>query len=239
MKDKHTEESKLKISNSLKKAFKEGRAHGWANVKQNKNGMSYPEVWFEKMIKNENLDLNYEYNFTFFKYKLDFAWTDKRLCIEIDGNQHNEETRKESDIKKDLLLKENGWKVLRLKWGYIVAHTKESIDIVKKFLQECGDVTIPLYETCEEINKKIRLKNKLNNVQVDSTGRYNHKKLSNKKLLERKQQILNSGVDLSKFGWVSKVEKQTGLSKRQINLIVNTFEDLKEKVFYKKYNMHS
>ena len=88
-------------------------------------------------------------------------------------------------------------------------------------------------------NKKIRLKNKLNNVQVDSIGRYNHQKMSYNELLERKQQILNSGVDLSKFGWVSKVEKQTGLSKRQINLIVNTFEDLKEKVFYKKYNMHS
>ena len=71
----------------MKAAIKEGRAHGWANVRQNIGGMSYPEIWFSNML-NKNGFGSYEYNKPFYKYKLDFAWPDRRLCIEIDGSQH-------------------------------------------------------------------------------------------------------------------------------------------------------
>lgn len=128
------EKAKNKLSNSMKLAIKEGRAHGWANVKQNKNGMSYPEIWFEKVIENEFEDKNYEYNKQFFKYKLDFAWSDKKKCIEIDGQQHNLPERKQSDENKDKLLNENGWLVLRLSWSYICNNTKEAIKIAKDFI---------------------------------------------------------------------------------------------------------
>ena len=40
---------------------------------------------------------------------------------------------------------------------------------------------------------------------------------------ERKNLILNSGVDITKFGWVGKMEKATGLSKRQIECCVRFF----------------
>lgn len=228
---KHSEKTKKKISDSLKLAIKEGRAFGWSSVKKNKNGMSYPEIWFENMIKNENLDLSYEYNFQFYKYKLDFAWPEKRLCIEIDGNQHNIEERKKSDFEKDNLLKENGWKVLRLKWGYIVSNTKECILKIKSFLNENGDYNIPLYKTKYEKQKIKQKENRENGVLKDSIGRYNHKKLSESDLYERKEKIIKSGVDLTKFGWVTKVSKITNLSKREINFTVNHFSDLKEIVF--------
>ena len=38
----------------------------------------------------------------------------------------------------------------------------------------------------------------------------------------RKETILNSGVDLSKFGWVENVSKVTGLTRRQIYKVVNS-----------------
>lgn len=130
------EEIRNKISNSMKLAIKEGRARGWANVKQNKNGMSYPEIWFEKVIENEFEDKNYEYNKQFFKYKLDFAWEAKKKCIEIDGSQHNLPERKQSDENKDKLLNENGWTVLRLSWSYICKNSKEAIKIAKDFISD-------------------------------------------------------------------------------------------------------
>lgn len=40
---------------------------------------------------------------------------------------------------------------------------------------------------------------------------------------KRKQLILNCGVDVHKFGWVSKVTKATGLSKHQIFKYSKTF----------------
>lgn len=128
-------ETKLKVSNSMKKAIAEGRAKGWASTKQNKNGMSYPELWFENVINNEFIDKNYEYNMQFFKYKLDFAWPHKKKCIEIDGSQHDLPERKLSDSNKDKLLKENNWKILRLKWVYIFNNTKEAIKLAKDFIE--------------------------------------------------------------------------------------------------------
>lgn len=129
-----SEADKIKISNSMKLAISEGRAKGWASSKQNKNGMSYPEVWFTQVIDNEFEDKHYEYNMQFFKYKLDFAWKDKKKCIEIDGSQHELEERKLSDELKDKLLEEHGWNVLRLSWRFICNNTQEAINIAKEFI---------------------------------------------------------------------------------------------------------
>lgn len=232
---KISEETKKKISLSLKKAFLENRAHGWANVKQNKNGMSYPEIWFQNMLKINNFDLNYEYNMQFFKYKLDFAWPDKRICIEIDGSQHYVlKERIESDKCKDELLKQFGWKVLRLKWGYICANTEEAIKLVNNFLNNVGDINVPLYKTKIEISNEIRQRCEADGVEKDKSGHYNRRKVTKLELEHRKFLILHSGVDLTKFGWVDKVSKITGLSARIINFTVNNDTELQNKVFRRK-----
>lgn len=210
--EKHiiTDETRLKLSNSLKLAIKDGRAKGWASSKQNKNGMSYPEIWFEKVVENENLDKNYEYNKQFFQYKIDFAWVNKKLAFEIDGEQHNLKERIESDIKKDAKLKEFGWKVLRLKWSYIYNNTKEFIKIIKDFLNETGNINVPNWKSKTEIKNENREKKN---------------KIIYKKWLDRKELILKSGVDFSKYGWKTKVEKITNLTKREIE---NTIKHFKE-----------
>lgn len=58
--------------------------------------------------------------------------------------------------------------------------------------------------------------------------------LKHEKLCKLNPNILNSGVDLTKYGWVNKVSKITNLSRREINYTVNYFDDLKNKVFYRK-----
>jgi very-short-patch-repair endonuclease len=88
----------------------------------------------------------------FYRYALDFAWPEKRLCIEIDGKQHlYDEKQIARDIEKDRLLKEDGWKELRLKWGYVVAKKEEAIKLITDFLNECGNITIPMYKSQLEI----------------------------------------------------------------------------------------
>ena len=61
-------------------------------------------------------------------------------------------------------------------------------------------------------------------------GRTNPTVLNETDLNIRKNLILNSNVDLTKFGWVNKVEKITGLTRRQIYVTVNR-TDLKNIVF--------
>jgi very-short-patch-repair endonuclease len=47
-------------------------------------------------------------------YKLDFAYPEKKLGLEVDGASHQMASRKTQDQKKELKLAEFGWKVLRI-----------------------------------------------------------------------------------------------------------------------------
>lgn len=134
---KHTEEQKQKISASMKKAHEEGRAHNIGECRWN-NEPSYPEQWFMKVLKNEfglEKDKDYKMEFSFHKYSLDFAWPDKKLCIEIDGEQHEKfQEQKSRDLEKDKLLKEEGWLEIRKSWKEIFNNSKTFIEEVKIFL---------------------------------------------------------------------------------------------------------
>lgn len=137
---KHTEEQKRKISESMKKAHAEGRAHNIGECRWN-NKHSYPEQWFIKVLKNEfDLEKNKDYKmeFPFHKFYLDFAWVDKKFCIEIDGEQHERfQEQKDRDIEKDKLLKEEGWMELRKPWKEIFNNPKSFIEEVKNLLGRC------------------------------------------------------------------------------------------------------
>lgn len=129
-----TEEQRKKISNSMKKAHAEGRAHNIGTCRWN-NKPSYPEEFFMKVIENEFTDKNYQREMPFIKYSLDFAWPHKKKVIEIDGEQHERfEEYRLRDQQKDELLKEHGWEVLRIKWKDMMANTKIWIKISKEFI---------------------------------------------------------------------------------------------------------
>lgn len=232
-----SEETKKKISESMKKAQKEGRAYNIGQSRWN-NEHSRPEKWLINVLKNEFNqieDIDYKTEMPFYRYALDFAWPEKRLCIEIDGKQHlYDEKQIERDKEKDRLLKEEGWKEIRIKWGYVVKNTQEAIKLISDFINEKGDVTIPLYKSNYEKYMEKKQENEINGILKNKLGRYCPKKLSEEQLLERKNKILNSGIDLTKYGWVNKVSTITRLSKREINFTVNYFDDLKNKVFYRK-----
>lgn len=127
---------KKNVSIGMKKAHEEGRA--W-NIGMNSwNGEnSYPEKFFLEVINNEFVDKNVIEQLQFSKYKLDFAWEHKKKCIEIDGDQHTRfKNLMESDIRKDKLLLEKGWSVLRISWKDIYHDTKKWIKIAKDFIDE-------------------------------------------------------------------------------------------------------
>lgn len=70
---------------------------------------------------------------------------------------------------------------------------------------------------------------------LDNRGYYNAQKYSCEIWEERKQKIINSGIDLMKFGWVGKVMKQTGLTKRKLEDTIEHFWDyFKDKIFRRK-----
>ena len=130
---KHTDEQKERISESMKRAHQEGRAHNIGECRWN-NEHSWPEKWFIEVIANEFEDKDYQCELPFHRFALDFAWIKKKKCIEIDGNYHEKEDQKKRDFEKDKLLKEEGWQILRMPWKEVFAKPKEWIEKAKSFI---------------------------------------------------------------------------------------------------------
>lgn len=127
---------KQKISAGMKKAHAEGRAHNIGSSRWNSEP-SYPEQFFSKVIENEFADKNYVREFPFNRFSLDFAWTEKKLCIEIDGEQHKRfKEYRERDERKDEALRDAGWIILRIEWKEMYKNPKEWILIAKNFVEE-------------------------------------------------------------------------------------------------------
>ena len=70
----------------------------------------------------------------------------------------------------------------------------------------------------------------------DKSGKGNPNIISEEIWLERKERILNSGIDLMKFGWVSKVKKLTKLTQRELENTIKHFNnEFEGKYFRRKF----
>lgn len=220
-------ETKNKISKSMKKAHKEGRAWNIGKSRWN-NKPSYPEEFFIKVIENEFNDKIYKREYNVGTYSIDFAWVHKKLAIEIDGDQHQRFTEyMERDKRKDKHLNENGWKVLRINWRDMCNNTKFYIDICKNFIDK------------NEINNEYNLEldysflNKMLKYKNDIPIQYLDEKEKEKIYNDFKHKIMNSNIDFSKLGWVNEVSKLTGLRTQRIGYWMKKYmpEFYEEKCF--------
>lgn len=211
-----TEETKKKLSEIRKQQIKENNGIWWSS--RSKCKRSYAEEWTKNIILNEIKDNTFVEEYHIGKWFLDFAWPNKMIYIEIDGEQHEWAERKKSDEEKDNYCKELGWKCLRLKWKDICNNTQDAIQVIKEFIL---NNKILNYEF-KNISKKEQRK-------IDSQKRKDNQE---KIWLERKEHILNSGVDLTKYGYLEKLIKTTGYTKRIIENTIKKFpNELYKKVF--------
>ena len=139
---KRAHENRSKSSKKTQqKLIETGNHIGWKTRKIR----SYAELFWEKVLKNNNL--KYESEHTVKKknlgieekgcYFLDFL-IDGFIDLEIDGKQHKYENRKEHDVKRDELLTKNGFIVYRISWINPVESekVKQQIDDFLKWYQD-------------------------------------------------------------------------------------------------------
>lgn len=123
-----------KISESMKKAHAEGRAWNIGKSRWN-NKPSYPEQFFMEVIENEFIDKNYNKEYPVGIYSADFCWPHLKKIIEIDGEQHQRfEEYIERDKRKDIFLKNQGYKILRIIWKEMFNNPKEMIKKCYEFI---------------------------------------------------------------------------------------------------------
>jgi len=118
---KNTEEICKRISIGMKKAHEEGRASSWIGRRKR----SYAEQsWFNIFI---NEKIQFENNYYVNPYWLDFAWPDKKLYFEVDGQTHYTTEGKIHDEERTNFLKEQGWILIgRCNWSEYQCLSKEN-----------------------------------------------------------------------------------------------------------------
>lgn len=119
----HSEESKLKIGAGVKQSLINNP--DMVPYKRNHSSQeSYPETYFKDLFEKENINLIYHYRIN--TYELDFCDVNKKIDIEIDGEQHYLDSKIiESDKRRNEFLESQGWKIIRIRWSQFKKETEE------------------------------------------------------------------------------------------------------------------
>ena len=105
----------------------------------------------------------------------------------------------------------------------------KNLEEIKIFQEQYPNIKI------RKLKKKPKIK-KESLYPKDKSGKGNPNIISEEIWIERKNLILNCGIDLQKFGWVEKVIEKTGYTKRIIENTIKRFqEDLDGKYFRRKF----
>lgn len=221
-----TDETKKKISESRKQYIEEHPDE--IPFKLNHSSKkSYPEKYFEELFEREHIPLKYHLQVG--RYELDFYNEELMKYIEIDGEQHFSDYMINHDIERNNFLLQLGWSGLRIRWAEYkklsLIEKKSVIDNIKLFMTTASNITpIINFQSKHHLDKErmLRLETARENGTLNYKGHFSNTKLSFNDIEDRKRLIINSGVDLTKFGWIEKVSKVTGLTRRQIYKIVNS-----------------
>lgn len=125
----HTKESRELIS-KRRKDFLEANPNMVPYLLNHASKESYPETYFKELFANNSINLVYHHRVHI--YELDFCDVDRKIDIEIDGEQHYLDKRiVESNKRRTEYLENLGWKIYRVRWAdYCAMNYEEKSKIV-------------------------------------------------------------------------------------------------------------
>lgn len=244
---------KQKISKSRKEYLKNHPdEHPW---KKSDKFKSKPCEHLKEILRK---DFNFEEEYTDIRWKhnysIDIAFLDKKLAIEVNGNQHynNDGTLTEYYQKRHDYLKFNGWTIIEL--HYAACYKNDKILEVKDAIINCKNIDLEDHKLLFENKQKTKKEKDLikeqkyeyakENDLLDSSGRINGKKYKLIDLKKYKSIILSSNVNLMDAHFRKKLKETTNLSLNIINYVLKYFNikhyildknHIKQK-YIKKYN---
>ena len=136
--------------------------------------------------------------------ELHFIWVGRERTKESRDKIRNSTTNKESPAKRIFVNKDSVFKYV----------PRENVD---KLLQEGWELGRPKYKP--EMNREERRKRR-----EEKKQKLNEKRdIKNENILEKIHIIEQSDIDFSKYGWVSKVSKLTGLLPQKVNVFMKKY----------------
>jgi len=135
----HTDEAKKKISDGRKK-YLTNNPDKVPYLLNHSSKESYPEKYFSDLFLKESIKV--ERYFRVGSYELDFCIPDKKIDIEIDGDQHYlDENIIKHDIKRNEYLNKNGWTIFRVRWSeYKKMNYNERRNYISELKNKLGTV---------------------------------------------------------------------------------------------------
>jgi very-short-patch-repair endonuclease len=221
-----SEDVKKRISEKQKENYK-----GRPAFNINRSQEPYSEKYFREWLEKENIE--YKKDFHVDRFFLDFAFPDKKLYFEINGEQHyrkmsNGRDHQEHDKERANILVNLGWTcITTIRWSEFTALSiNERLIVLNKLKYSIQNSSIVdfnfsyIYDLKHE--QSVKREQIIKSGKVNSLGRICNNKITDEEMNLKKQLIINSDIDLTKFGWIEKVSKITGLTRRQIYKIVNS-----------------
>lgn len=215
---KHTEETRKKLSEIQKNYLKNNPdKHPW---RKNTKFKSIPCERLKKILNDEDITFISEFNDPQweFNYSIDIAFPNNKIGIEVNGNQHYniDGTLTNYYQKREDYLKSLGWTIYQLHYGVIYNQ-----DFISVFVDNLKNKSLDFDYSQYIVMSSKRIckicESKLNkNYQFEVCEACLNKELEIKKIEERKQIILNSEIDFTKFGWVNKISKLLNISPTQV-----------------------
>ena len=101
--------------------------------------MSLPEVLLWRELKGKPLGVRFRRQFPVRGYIADFACLEVRLLIEIDGIAHDMGDRPERDDQRDILLKADGWQIIRITAQRLLAEPLLTAEAIVRLAQSMVD----------------------------------------------------------------------------------------------------
>jgi hypothetical protein len=210
-------EDKEKISIGRKKFLKDNPdKHPWKNSSKFISG---PCEIFKKHLTDNGYQFNEEWApLTDRAFSIDIAFVDKKIGIEINGNQHY---NRDGNLKpyyqeRHDLIVSAGWTLIEVHYSYCF-----NVAIMNKILTsgECPDAII---------------KTPKNKHNPERAG-VKHKRAYEKSWEHKKNLIFDLNIDYNKFGWVTKLANFLEIQPQKVNLWMIRFHpEFHKTCFHKK-----
>jgi very-short-patch-repair endonuclease len=229
-----SESHRKKISEKRKQILKDNpESHVW---KTNAKFISKPcEILKEKL---KTLGYNFIPEYSILNYSLDIAFPDKKIAIEVNGNQHYESDGilKPYYQNRHDTIESMGWKILEL--HYLSCFKEDKLENIINFIENSNikedDFDYTFYFQERERKKFEKENRKQIKIEKEKLRQENR----SKQILEIIQST-NSDI-FQKFGWVTVLSKKLKVSTTQVRrLIKKYYPNFLEKSFQrKKINLH-
>ena len=213
----HSEETKRHMSIIRRKYLQEHPEDCYYKKNHSSKGPSYAESYFKEIFVKENIPL--EYHLRIGSYELDFYNKEKGIDVEIDGHQHTAYKEiVESDKRRTEYLESLGWKVIRINWAiYQTKIFEEKLKIIQE-IKEIVENSKPIdnLELLLRDNKEFRREKKIKEIEENEKRKL-------QLIDERKNIIINCGVNFQKYGWIEDIKNILGVSHTHVKRFMKKY----------------